>query len=74
MKLLVLNTKNVLIRDVDISKGTVNASLATPRELFIEALRYRGSSVILLHNHPSGDAAPSREAGLFTNRAGGPGK
>lgn len=42
VKLLVLNTKNVLIRDVDISKGTVNASLATPRELFIEALRLPG--------------------------------
>ena len=74
VKLLVLNTKNVLIRDVDISKGTVNASLATPRELFIEALRYRGSSVILLHNHPSGDAAPSREDCLFTKRVEEAGK
>lgn len=74
VKLLVLNTKNVLIRDVDISKGTVNASLATPRELFIEALRYWGSSVILLHNHPSGDAAPSREDCLFTKRVEEAGK
>ncbi|MFR8166648.1 MAG: JAB domain-containing protein [Enterocloster sp.] len=73
VKLLVLNTKNVLIRDVDISKGTINASLATPRELFIEALRYRGS-VILLHNHPSGDAAPSREDCLFTKRVEEAGK
>lgn len=68
LKLLILNTKNILIKDVDISKGTVNASLATPRELFIEALRYRGSAIILLHNHPSGDASPSPEDCLFTRR------
>lgn len=74
LKLLILNTKNILIKDVDISKGTVNASLATPRELFIEALRYRGSSVILLHNHPSGDASPSQEDCLFTIRVAEAGK
>ena len=68
LKLLILNTKNFLIRDVDISKGTVNASLATPRELFIEALRFRGAGIILIHNHPSGDATPSREDCLFTKR------
>ena len=68
LKLLILNTKNVLIKDVNISKGTVNASLATPRELLIEVLRYRGVSMILLHNHPSGDAEPSREDCMFTKR------
>lgn len=68
LKLLLLNSKNVLIKDVDISKGTVNASLATPRELLIEALRYRGVSMILLHNHPSGDAEPSQEDCIFTRR------
>jgi len=74
LKLLILNTKNVLIKDLDISKGTVNASLATPRELFIEALRYRGAAIILLHNHPSGDATPSREDCLFTVRVAEAGK
>ena len=74
LKLLILNTKNVLIKASDISKGTVNASLATPRELFIEALRYRGAAVILLHNHPSGDAEPSREDCLFTRRVEEAGK
>ncbi len=68
LKMLVLNTKNVLMKDVDISKGTVNASLATPREIFIEALKYRGTSVILLHNHPSGDPKPSNDDCLFTKR------
>ncbi|MBQ6833984.1 MAG: DNA repair protein RadC [Lachnospiraceae bacterium] len=74
LKLLVLNTKNVLIKDVNISKGTVNASLATPREIMIEALRYRGVSMILMHNHPSGDAEPSRDDCLFTKRVEEAGK
>lgn len=68
LKLLILNTKNILIKDVNISRGTVNASVATPRELFIEALRCRGAGIILLHNHPSGDPEPSREDCLFTLR------
>lgn len=68
LKLLILNTKNRLIREVDISRGTVNASLSTPRELFIEALRYRGVGIILLHNHPSGDPTPSKEDCLYTRR------
>ena len=74
LKMLILNTKNVLMKDIDISKGTVNASLATPREIFIEALKYRGTSVILLHNHPSGDPTPSNDDCLFTKRVAEAGK
>ena len=74
LKILILNTKNVLMKDIDISKGTVNASLATPREIFIEALKYRGTSVILLHNHPSGDPTPSNDDRLFTKRVAEAGK
>ncbi len=74
LKMLILNTKNILMKDVDISKGTVNASLATPREIYIEALKFRGSSVILLHNHPSGDPTPSNDDCLFTKRVAEAGK
>lgn len=74
LKMLILNTKNVLMKDIDISKGTVNASLATPREIYIEALKHRGSSVILLHNHPSGDPMPSKDDCLFTKRVAEAGK
>lgn len=68
MKLLVLNSKAELIDEIDISKGTVNASLITPRELFVEALKKEAVSIILLHNHPSGDPTPSRDDILTTKR------
>ena len=58
MKLLLLNSKAELIDETNISKGTVNASLVTPRELFVEALKKEAVSMILLHNHPSGDPTP----------------
>jgi DNA repair protein RadC len=68
MKLLLLNTKSRLIGESDISRGTVNASVISPRELFVEALQKDAVSIILLHNHPSGDPAPSREDILITRR------
>ncbi len=68
MKLLLLNTKSRLIGETEISKGTVNASIVSPRELFIEALQKNAVSIILLHNHPSGDPEPSREDVLITKR------
>lgn len=68
MKLLLLNTRARLIGETDISRGTVNASVITPRELFIEALQKNAVSIILLHNHPSGDPSPSKEDILITRR------
>lgn len=68
MKLLLLNTKTRLIGETDISKGTVNASLISPRELFIEALQKNAVSIILMHNHPSGDPTPSKEDILISRR------
>ena len=63
MKLLMLNSKAKLLGETNISKGTVNASLITPRELFIEALQKNAVSI-----HPSGDPTPSREDMLTTKR------
>lgn len=65
---MLLNTKNVLIKDILMSKGTVNASIASPREIFIQALRYQAVSIILVHNHPSGDPTPSQEDCHLTRR------
>ena len=68
MKLLLFNTRTKLIGETDISKGTVNAALVSPRELFIEALQKNAVSIILLHNHPSGDPTPSKEDILLTRK------
>lgn len=68
MKLLLLNTKTRLIGECNISKGTVNSAIISPRELFVEALQKNAVSIILLHNHPSGDPTPSNEDVLITKR------
>ena len=58
--LIMLDSSCGLIKDVVLTKGTVNASLFSPREIFIEALKYQAVNIILLHNHPSGNTVPSR--------------
>ncbi len=49
------------LSEFEVSRGTVNSSIASPREIFIEAMRVEAVNIILLHNHPSGDPTPSRE-------------
>lgn len=66
--LLMLNQKGRLLREKYMFKGTVNASMVSPREIFLEALSSRAVQIILLHNHPSGDATPSREDLNVTRR------
>lgn len=56
-----LDTKNVEIEREIISIGTLNASLVHPREVFEPAIRVSAASVIIAHNHPSGDVTPSQE-------------
>ena len=66
--LIMLNGKNKLIRDKILFKGTVNQSIANPREVFLEALKAEAVYIILLHNHPSGDTSPSRADRLMTRQ------
>ncbi len=68
LKLLLLNTRARLIGESEVSVGTVNMALISPRELFLEALRRNAVSIILLHNHPSGDPEPSEEDIRITGR------
>lgn len=56
---LALNTKNGLLRIIEVSIGSLNASIVHPRELFRDAVRVSASSVVVVHNHPSGDPTPS---------------
>lgn len=62
------DSKCRLLGDVVISIGTVNASLVSPREIFIKAMEYHAVHIILLHNHPSGIATPSQSDKNVTNR------
>lgn len=69
-----LDTKCKLIKDKLISSGTINQSLISPREIFIEALRCNCVNIILVHNHPSGDPTPSRDDLKSTSRVKEAGK
>jgi len=60
-RIALLDAQNGLLRDVVISEGTLSASLVHPREVFKPAILESAASIILLHNHPSGDPTPSRE-------------
>ena len=65
---LFLDTRNRLLKEKLMFKGTVNASPASPREIFLEALEVHAVYVVLVHNHPSGDPAPSKEDVQITKR------
>lgn len=56
---LALNTKNRLLRIIEVSIGSLSASIVHPRELFKDAVRVSAASVVVVHNHPSGDPTPS---------------
>ena len=60
-RVIFLNTKNGIIAERTISKGTLNATVISPREVFHRAVKLMAASIILVHNHPSGDPAPSQE-------------
>lgn len=60
-RVALLDAQNGLLRDVVVSEGTLSASLVHPREVFKPVILESAASVILLHNHPSGDPTPSRE-------------
>jgi DNA repair protein RadC len=60
-RIALLDAQNGLLRDRVISEGTLSASLVHPREVFKPAILESAASVILIHNHPSGDPTPSRE-------------
>ncbi|NCB91460.1 MAG: JAB domain-containing protein [Clostridia bacterium] len=65
---MMLDTKNHFLGDEVISRGTVNASLVSPRNLILAAMKYHAVYIILVHNHPSGNPEPSKEDVLLTKR------
>ena len=72
--ILMLNSKNNVIKEQFIYKGTLDAAIIEPREIFKEALRNSAAKIILIHNHPSGDPKPSDEDTEITERLFGAGE
>ena len=65
---LYLDTKNQVLKEEVISIGSLNASIVHPREVFRFALELSSASLIMIHNHPSGDPSPSREDIIVTEK------
>jgi DNA repair protein RadC len=66
VRALFLNSRNLLIGDEEICRGTVDQVTLYVREIVLRALDVGASGLILAHNHPSGDAAPSMQDKVFT--------
>jgi DNA repair protein RadC len=58
--ILCLNRKHRLLKRIEVTSGTATSSLSHPREVFREAIRCNASVIVAVHNHPSGDPAPSK--------------
>lgn len=65
--LLILNTKNQIVHEQTLFIGTLNSAIIHPREVFKTALKWSANAIIVIHNHPSGDATPS-EADIETTK------
>lgn len=65
---LLMNTRQSIVGIYHISKGTLDASLLDPKEVFRPALMTNATGFILVHNHPSGDPSPSREDKAVTSQ------
>lgn len=65
---LLLDSRHRLIRQVEVSRGSLSQSLVHPREVFAPALRESAAALIVMHNHPSGDPHPSRDDIEVTQR------
>jgi DNA repair protein RadC len=68
LRVILLNTRYRLVHIEEVSLGSLNESIAHPREIFRPALTYSAHAVIVVHNHPSGDASPSQTDHSLTRR------
>ncbi|MHB1453609.1 MAG: RadC family protein [Saccharofermentanales bacterium] len=60
LRILLLDSRNIVMRVIKGTKGSVRETMFSPREIFKDAIKYNAASVILVHNHPSGNPEPSR--------------
>jgi DNA repair protein RadC len=69
LRVVLLNTKNQMIKMVELYRGSLNKSTVRVAELFKEAVRENAAAIIIAHNHPSGDPEPSTEDIVMTSKA-----
>ncbi len=67
-KVMMLNTKNIVLKIVDVSFGGTNFAMIDPKEVLTEAIKMQAPKIILIHNHPSGDPTPSSQDFNITDR------
>lgn len=68
VKIVLLDPKLQLLKEITISEGSLNASIVHPREVMIPAIKESAASFALIHNHPSGDPTPSQQDFEITHR------
>ncbi|MGM5480662.1 MAG: RadC family protein [Nanobdellota archaeon] len=66
--ILILDTKNTIIATHLIARGTINTTIIHPREVFVRAIKEQANSIIVVHNHPTGDPTPSNEDKIVTKQ------
>jgi DNA repair protein RadC len=74
LRVILLNSKNQVIKMVDVYRGSLNSSLVRVAEVFKEAVRVNAAAIIVAHNHPSGDPTPSPEDARVTEQIVAAGK
>ena len=67
-KVIILNNKNIVLKIMNISLGSINFAYIEPREVLSEAVKMQAPKIILVHNHPSGDPKPSKADFKITDR------
>lgn len=68
VKVIILNSQNVVIKIQNISYGGTNSASVDPKDLFAEAIKLGAPKIIMVHNHPSGNAMPSEQDINFTQK------
>lgn len=68
VKVLILNSKNVVLKTQDVSLGGSNSASVEPKDVLAEAIKMQAPKIILVHNHPSGDVKPSKGDYKITDR------
>ena len=68
VKAIILNSKNIITKIVDVCYGGTNSAILKPKDVLQEAIKLGAPKIILVHNHPSGDPTPSKSDFDFTDR------